>query len=242
MMGLGHVWAAGPHDRSRCRWEENVVMLPDNPEINEGTCSRLSCLKTEPNGSGVVGIDMNDVYATAGVAASGRRMPLYERYGNVRKAESFKDSGIRGMRSIGVDYSGRSGAPCLLAVVDRIEGGKSKLWMWHMEPVTGGDRTRPADAGDLSRTKVEGNAFTVAHEDGATLRGTFVTRHRLSAEVREASMVGGAASVAGRTLVLHLPGVYAEGGDVFFVVVTSVASSDRPVLPVLAAHVDRVRP
>jgi hypothetical protein len=43
---------------------------------------------------------------------------------------------------------------------------------------------------------------------------------KLSAEVREKSMVGGAASVAGKVLERPIAGVFAEGGDDFVAVVT----------------------
>ena len=29
-----------------------------------------------------------------------------------------------------MDYSGKSGAPCLLVVSDRVQGGKDKVWVW----------------------------------------------------------------------------------------------------------------
>jgi hypothetical protein len=68
--------------------------------------------------------DTNDVYA----APTGRAQ--YEKIGNLRLAGGFANSGVRGLRAIGVDYSGKSGAPCLLAVADKIEGGKSSAWWW----------------------------------------------------------------------------------------------------------------
>ena len=88
--------------------------------------------------------------------------------------------------------SGKSGAPCLLAIADKIRGGKSKVWVWQLGQAAG---KNPVN--DLSRTQVEGNTFTMAKGD-ATLRGTFISPSpvKLTAEVREKSMVGGAASVA----------------------------------------------
>lgn len=112
----------------------------------------------------MVSIDYGDVYATRNTGADEQKLPLYERYGNVRKESAFRDSGIRGMRSIGVDYSGRSGATCLLAIVDRIEGGKSKLWMWHVEGGTAEKKTKglqPDGVDVLARTKTDGDAFFV---------------------------------------------------------------------------------
>jgi len=73
------------------------------------------------------------MYATAPTDRKGRRPRLYEAYGNLRVDSSFADSGITGMRSAGVDYSGRCGAPCLFVVVDKITGGKRKVWTWQVD-------------------------------------------------------------------------------------------------------------
>jgi hypothetical protein len=214
VLGLGQTWAHGPTDRSRSRWEECVVWLPED-DINLGACARLTRSKFEPDGSGVVTFDLGDVYATVNPAERGRKS-LYERYGGLRRASAFADTGITGTRSIAVDYSGRSGAPCLLAIADRIRGGKSKVWVWQLGQAAG---KNPAN--DLSSTRVDGHTFTITKGD-ATLRGTFLLPKnvKLSAEVREKSMVGGAASVAGKVLQRPIAGVFAEGGDEFLVVVT----------------------
>ena len=65
----------------------------------------------------MVSVDLSDVYAGRVSDGDGRPMRLYGRYGNIRQAEAFKASGIDGMRSIAVDYSGNSGSPCLIALV-----------------------------------------------------------------------------------------------------------------------------
>ena len=220
VLGLGHIWAWGTRDRNRCRWEESVVMLPEDTGINQSACAILTHIATQPDGSGVLTMDFRDVYATAATDAGGRRARIYERYGNIRKDEGFKDSGIAGLRSLAVDYSGKSGAPCLLAIVDHITGGKKKIWTWQLVPPSRGDRKSPADAGDLGRTKVEGNTFTITKPDGATLAGVFATRHEVKAELRNMSMTGGAGSSAGKTLSRPIYGVFAEGGGDFFVVIT----------------------
>jgi hypothetical protein len=120
------------------------------------------------------------------------------------------------LRSIAVDYSGKSGAPCLLAIADTIRGGKSKVWVWQLGQAAG---RKPIN--DLDRTRIEGNTFTITKGD-ATLRGTFILPKtvKLSAEVRHKTMIGGAAREAGRLLDRPIAGVFAEGGDEFFVVVT----------------------
>ena len=227
VLGLGDLWAVGPHDRNRCRWEESVVMLPDDPEINAGACARLTACRTEPDGSGVVSMDMRDVYAATRLRDDGRRERLYERYGNILRPEAVRPTGITGMRSIGVDYSRASGAPCLLAIVDRIRGGKKKIWTWQLKRPTQGRRKEPDQPGDLQHTTVDGNTFTIAKPSGATLRGTFITRHALRAEVYTTSMLGGAGGSRGKKLDRPIHGVFAEGGDEFFVVVT-IQKGDPP--------------
>jgi hypothetical protein len=134
-------------------------------------------------------------------------MRMYSRYGNIRQDEAFIDLGITGMRSIGVDYSGLSGAPCLVAIVDRIDGGGRKVWTWQLPR---GSKELP---GDVERTTTEGNTFTVRKDDGATLRGVFVSGQRPVAEVRMSKMTGGGGSSAGKTLERPVPGVFAETQD-----------------------------
>ncbi len=233
VQAFGTEWAVGPHDRSRCRWEECVVMLPENPEINQGACSRATYYKAEDDGSGSLSIDMDDVYS----ARSGERARLYERYGNIRQG-GWVNSGIKGMRAIAVDYSGKSGAPCLLAIADKISGGKSRIWTWQLARPSAGDRGGAgADPGDLSRTKVDDATFTIAKNGGYTLKGTFVTRHSLSAKVREESMIGAAAGVAGKEIKKPIHGVFAEGGDDFFVIVT-IQKGDAPRVKVEGSGLD----
>ena len=144
LLGLGHVWAYGPTDRNRSRWEENVVQLPDNPEINLGALGRLTHIETRNDGSGVASMNLGDIYATAAVDRKGRKPRLYEAYGNIRVDKSFAESGIAGIRSVGVDYSGKCGAPCLFVVVDKIAGGKRKIWTWQVDKAGGrGDDLYP---------------------------------------------------------------------------------------------------
>ncbi|MFW6061503.1 MAG: hypothetical protein ACOC93_01720, partial [Planctomycetota bacterium] len=166
LLGLGHKWAVGPHDRHRMRWEEPLVQLPEDEDvINQSALGEVTYAKTRSDGSGVVSIDLRDVYAAAHPLPDrpDRKQRLYEHYGHIRRESAFKDSGITGMRSVAVDYSGLSGAPCLMVVVDQIDGGGQKVWTWQL-----GEE-------NLADTTVEGNAFTVAKSDGAKLRGTVIS-------------------------------------------------------------------
>jgi hypothetical protein len=212
LTGLGHVWASGSTDRNRHRWEETVVQLPDDPDVNVGACGRVTHVETHADGSGVVSIDYADVYAKRRMLSDRPKpMRLYSRYGNIRRDDAFIDSGITGMRSVGVDYSGRSGSPCLVAVVDQIRGGGRKVWTWQLPP------------GDVEQTTIEGNSFLLRKDDGATLYGQFATGHRPRAEIRRTTMVGGGGSTSGKTLPRPVHGVFAESkarDGIFFFVAT----------------------
>jgi hypothetical protein len=232
LFGFGQTWAWGPHDRNRMRWEENVVQLPDNPEINAGALGRLTYLKTEPDGSGSLSMDLNDVYA----GATEPKKPQYARYGNFRYAPGFTDTGISGMRAMAVDYSGLSGAPCLLVLVDRITGGKNKVWTWNLE--RGDGKKIP---GDIGNTKVDAKSFTIA-KGGASLKGTFVSpaELRLTAETKQLSMKGGAGSSAGKDLPKPIPGVFAESQDGRFFCIVTLQRGPAPEVQVAGEGLDAV--
>jgi len=207
LVGLGHDWAVGSTDRNRHRWEESVVQLPDDRH-NQNACASVTHVETHPDGSGVVSIDYTDVYSGRRLQPDGRKgMRMYSRYGNIRQNEAFIDLGITGMRSIGVDYSGRSGTPCLVAVVDRVQGGGRKVWTWQLPK---GSKDSP---GDIQRTTTDGNSFTVRKDDGATLHGAFATGQRPTAEVRMTTMTGGGGSTSGKTLERPIHGVFAESRE-----------------------------
>lgn len=236
LMGLGHLWAHGPTFRlNTFRWMENVVLLPDD-DTNPGACGKVRYAKLEKDGSGVVSFDLGDVYASTKTQETTRNgklvrlgEPLYERYGSFRRDSAFQDSGITGLRSIAVDYSGLSGAPCLMVVVDRIRGGGRKVWTWQLGGIQmyGGERAnlnpREIDRGDLDRTRVDGNSFIIDKGD-ANLRGTFMepTRVKLAAETRllRGDVWFKRDKQAGQDIRMHCNGLFAEGGDDYFVVIT----------------------
>ncbi len=61
LWGLGRRWTAAPIERSGYRPEECVVLLPDDV-TNEGACGRVVHHEAEPDGSGMLAIDLGDVY------------------------------------------------------------------------------------------------------------------------------------------------------------------------------------
>ncbi|MFW6162919.1 MAG: hypothetical protein ACODAJ_09130 [Planctomycetota bacterium] len=127
LVGFGEPWSHSFEPIGEYRFAENVVQFPDDT-INAKGCGRLVTSKLDDE-SGVVTFDLGDVYAGP---VEGQKA-LYERYGGVRRDVAFGDSGMRGLRSVAVDLSGASGAPCLVAIADQIHGGARKVWTWQLE-------------------------------------------------------------------------------------------------------------
>ncbi|MFO8015279.1 MAG: hypothetical protein R6X20_18510 [Phycisphaerae bacterium] len=253
VLGLGHTWSHGLEPPGRDRFGENVVLLPED-DINRSACGRVVHARTERDGSGVVTVDLADVYAGARRDDRGRAQALYERYGGVRRPSAFKDLGIRGLRSIGVDYSGKSGAPCLIAIADRITGGGPKTWAWQLESriesggkgedydrktgtmVYDGKRIpyRPGavvkeerkrlEASDLART--DGRAFTMKRGE-AVLRGTFVAPRDVDLEFGERSRYRQTYKRGIQKVTSRA--IFAEGGDAFLCVIT-IGRGDPPAV------------
>ena len=235
IMGLGHKWVSGSEGRNGVRPQEPVVLLPDDVH-NEGACGKPAYLSTQADGSGVLTIDMTDVYGTTktfyktrAILGGNRPGPvkvdpkllakigekighagLYDR-NLLRLPENFVDSGIRGFRAIGFDYSGACGAPAMLVLIDRITGGGTKLWTWTLPLGQGGPRAaKPAEV------RVEGGAFVLDHGD-ASMRATFVA----PAGVRiEHKMEGIRVGDPRHGYHGGVNRIKATGGDCFFVVAT----------------------
>jgi HEAT repeat protein len=143
--GLGHDWTADtPGKGTPYRWLQNVVVLP--PDIGmKRRSGRVIFREAEEDGSGSVTIDMNLVY-------SGKRG--HDAMG-IWPPEPPEPGEVRGLRAVAADYSGKCGAPAMFVLVDKIEGGPQRAWLWNK-------------AGTAS-----GNTFTIEQGD-ASLRATFV--------------------------------------------------------------------
>ncbi len=218
LRGLGQNWAVGPTARDRRRFQENVVWLPEN-EVNESGLGEITHYENRPDGSFVASIDLDEVYGPAGKY-------VYSKYGRVRLPKDLKveQTGITGMRSIAVDYSGRSGSPCLLVVVDRIDGGDKGLWLWQ----TPEEPEKCVTARD--------NGFTVTGQGKATLRGQFITPGKVSitAKSRTAVFTKAAGHGAGeKTFKVPINAVSVEGPDnkkhFFFVATLSPDGRHREI-------------
>ena len=141
VLALGKEWIIGPQrfvfDGSMsfdgARGMESVVILPDHPQINARACGKVTWNQGDSaTGSGSVTIDLSQVYASANPEGKG----LYTRYGSVLLEKNLKDIGLSGRRAFAVDFSGKSGAPVLLAVLDEVRGQTKSLWLHQLESMT----------------------------------------------------------------------------------------------------------
>ncbi len=221
LLGLGHVWATGPSSRGADRWQEPVVDLPADA-ISGGATGQVTHYEAQKNGSGAVTIDLTDLYA-------GKRegVRLYDRHG-VRNPAGRGDTGITGLRAVAIDYSGKSGAPALLAVADKVRGAKQTLWRWQLP------RTEA-----LKVTIDEKNGAFVMDYGDASMRATFLSPRNIKLELvagkRKYRIKAG--SKGGQMTTRDVNAVYATGGEDYFVVFT-VQRKDAPKVNVRGKGLD----
>lgn len=227
LMGLGHAWCVPlPSLRlNNQRTFSNVVLLPDD-DISAGARGFVTHARFDADGSGVLTVDLNDVYAAPVKNPAGKgTLRQYDKYGTTRFAEGFDNSKLKGLRSFAVDYSGKSGAPCLLVLVDQIAGGNQKVWTWHIPADEVDERTQAVTRkGDLDKIRVEGSSgVTLTHPDGANLRMTFVAPAQANVKAEKRAITYTRTYNRGEG-AMSAPGIFASGADPkdgnFFVVVT----------------------
>jgi hypothetical protein len=152
--GMGLTWSqnSGRNKWAFQRFDENVVQVP---EVQRGALTgRTTHFEPREDGSGTLSVNLDNAY-------------LGSAPGLFSQPSDVKDLGIRGSRHYAVDYSGKSGAPALFVVVDRITGG-SEPKTWFMFAHTGGRKP------DVKSLTVSQNTFTLTGQNDATLQGTFV--------------------------------------------------------------------
>lgn len=227
LRGLGQNWATGTDSRQRERFQENVVWLPEDV-LNEGGLGRRTYYQGEDDGSFIVSVNLDEVYAPD-------KSSTYSKYGLVRipsqKGEFNAQSGITGMRSIAFDYSGKSGTPCLIAVVDRIDGGGKKVWLWQTQGAPEKSVTPSADG------------FTIRGEGNATLRGQFITPDQvnITAKSRKETFVKAGGHGAGTTKFdVQINAITVDGGDHYFFVGTLSPDGKHPEITVKGKGLDAV--
>ncbi|MFW6065951.1 MAG: hypothetical protein ACOC9S_03950, partial [Planctomycetota bacterium] len=212
IIGLGQRWTHGEGKPGGYRFGENVVMVPDINTAESG-CATQTHYETRADGGGVVSMDMTELYQSLATDDKGNPRNIYEKYGDIRNDSTFEETGITGLRSIAFDYSGKSGAPCVLVIVDRLDGVKDSesFWAWQLESertkAPSGSLNRetglmewqgmsfPYDPGAIIKTEsqriddsplanVENNTFTMRRDD-ANLRGTVIGEGNVNLEFAE---------------------------------------------------------
>jgi hypothetical protein len=216
--GLGHEWIKkGSLGDRTWRAMNNVVVLPED-EVLEGA-GRVTWFRADAKtGSGVVTVNLDGVYER-------RRRSDASAEGEETGAPGRPaDTAIRGLRAFGVDYSGRAGAPAVFAIVDKVEGGRTKEWVYHIP--------------DGKTADVAGNVLTVKAGD-RSMRAVFAA----PAVVRNRCVAGSMLSAGGKTgpvslnrNAIHFSGADPTAGE-FFVVVT-LQRGDAPPIRVEGSGLD----
>lgn len=228
LMGLGTEWVSGVTDRYRTREQESVVCLVD-AELDDSARGHLTHFKADDK-TMVLSVDLNEVYERKG------RYWL-SKYGHVRSITvPQKDqvlpepSGITGMRSLAFDFSGESGATCLYAVVDKIDGGPDAKRTWLFQP--------PKDKAVASSPR----GFTVAAGGGAAqLRGVFAypPEPKVSTTPLVWEYVQNVGINRGKKITKTINAVSVPGQDHFFFV--GIVSADgKPEVKVTGEGLDSV--
>jgi len=188
----------------------------------------------QEDGSGVVSLDMTPVYRhqprTAVVDAKARPNKLLggEVLPRIRDGGELVDLGIKAVRSFAVDYSGAAGAPCLVAIGDRLTGTKgANTWVF----VTERNHTVTCDD----------NGFVIAAPSGATLRGTVLRPAKTTIRVAEHAYVqeiNYRGNHAHRRFDTKLIQVAGQDRDQDFLVVMTIQKGQAPAVAIAGKGAD----
>jgi hypothetical protein len=184
LLGLGGTWAshAGPHapqwshDPGAGRMDNVYLFRPsllrETVYRTRVSAVRMAPALSEPRAEQAAPLPLGAEAGLASVATTltGRvervdaEISVTESEGRqkVTRRVAVPEGGpFEWTRTVGVDYTGRSGAAALLAVADRLTGGGGapRVWVLHVNL--------------LAKIAVEGNAFTVREGD-TSLHGTAV--------------------------------------------------------------------
>ncbi len=158
LRGLGRQWIVEPAKPGRFDWP--APRRQNTQQVYEGRWT--SHRPATPTGPGRLGV------AQAARSGSGSASMVASGYEEIDPPEGREKAEVEKSlvwRTLGVDYSGRSGAEALLVTVGGAVGLKDRRRVWE------------ANLGDVpaDRVKIEGVSFTVRPEGtNATLRGTVV--------------------------------------------------------------------
>lgn len=233
LRGLGQEWATGTTDRYRTREQESVVWLPD-AELQDGARGRLTHFQSDAN-TLVLSINLDEVYETEG-------RYWFSKFGQLRKIVqpgkatdgSVKAvppaSGITGMRAVAFDFSGESGAPCLFALVDRIDGAKDLKRLWLFQPPRLAGEKQDPKAPPAKLAAAEGRGFRITPQGSApSLLGTFAypTEVKVNTEPLTWEYVKTVGTGRGETVKKTISCLSVPGFDHFFFVGT-VSAGPHP--------------
>lgn len=104
---------------------------------------------------------LNNDYLFLQLLGKGEVAPAETKPVKTYRFGTFYDHGIRAKRFVAFDFSGASGAPVVMVMIDQTQGAKDYTWNLQLS----------ADAG---AGKVDGNAIVAGDEKAANLRCTFV--------------------------------------------------------------------
>jgi len=241
LRGLGQDWAVATDSRGRRREQENVVWMPES-DLDDGALGHLTYFKTGDK-TMVLSVDLNDVYERKGrywLSSYGHlRTPSVPKAGE----ELPEPSGITGMRSLAFDYSGESGAPCLFAVVDKIDGGKDdkRSWLFQLPGSPEAAKKDGKSAGTPYATP-NNHGFAINPPSGTgTLQGVFayppevtVSTEPISYEYKK--VIG---ANRGSTVKVNINALTVPGQDHYFFVGT-VSPGKPPEVKVEGKGLDAV--
>lgn len=168
------------------------------------------------DGSGIVSLNMDAIYVHVEKEEIVRRGRKGAKA--AWKVRGLWDLGIKAVRSLAVDYSGASGAPCLVAVADRLTG-------------TPGTNTWQMSLPGEHEVVVDGNGFVATAKSGESLKGTVITPAGVKVEVvdhqhrHEINYHGGH---SGRTFKCRAVLVHGRDRDQDFLVVMTLQRGEAP--------------
>jgi hypothetical protein len=215
LLGFGKVWGAGNEEREARRWLESVVNFPGDDRFTLGRPGRVTRAVAGKDGSGAVTIDLTDLYYDKSLKSG---LPRFEKNGF--RWEGTAKPLMTAVRSVAVDYSGRCGAPMLLAIADRFEGPGEKVWTWQVP--------------DANAVKAAPGGFTV-EQDGASLAATFLAPRpvEIAASAAGVKTTKSAGNRAGSEMTIQVQAVTARAADAedgrFLVVMTLQRGAAPPV-------------
>jgi len=156
---------------------------------------------------------------------------LYNWWGERRGDVDYK-SHIDGRRAIAFDYSGKSGAPCMVVLVDDIQGGRKKQWQWQLP-----------DAENMS-VDAAGQQFTVAYPD-ASMRGTILSPTPAGAKFMPKQPMhfiyaGGSKKGALIERVFDFVSIESNAKDELFFVIVTIQRDNPPQVKVTGKGKDAV--